>query len=194
METGPDIITIGAGPSGLVAALTVLQEGQEVAIYDALPKGPNGSRAPAIHAHTLEVTPAGSSTGISQGHPVAIHWDTQSSSSQGGVKAQGVVSYDRTTPILQTKSASYLQGLTEYPFVLLVPQHEVGLFLEAKLNEHGVKVRREMQSRELQLSTRNRSSLPSRMERPHRQPILLEPIDPGLRCVSNNVMNNELKG
>lgn len=56
METGPDIIIIGAGPSGLVAALTLLQEGQRVAIYDALPKGQNGSRAAGVHAHTLEVT------------------------------------------------------------------------------------------------------------------------------------------
>ena len=56
METGSDIIIIGAGPSGLVAALTLLQEGQKVAIYDALPKGQNGSRAAAVHAHTLEVT------------------------------------------------------------------------------------------------------------------------------------------
>ena len=56
METEPDIIIIGAGPSGLVAALTLLQEGQKVAIYDALPKGQNGSRAAAVHAHTIEVT------------------------------------------------------------------------------------------------------------------------------------------
>jgi len=55
METSPDIIIIGAGPSGLVAALTLVQEVQKVAIYDALPKGQNGSRAAATHAHTLEV-------------------------------------------------------------------------------------------------------------------------------------------
>lgn len=56
MGAGLDIIIIGAGPSGLVAALTLAQEGQRVAIYDALPKGRNGSRATGIHAHTLEVT------------------------------------------------------------------------------------------------------------------------------------------
>lgn len=55
METGADIIIIGAGPSGLVAALTLLQEGHKVAIYDALPKNQNGSRAAAVHAYTLEV-------------------------------------------------------------------------------------------------------------------------------------------
>jgi len=56
METDPDIVIIGAGPSGLVAALTLLQEGQKVAIYDAFPKGQNGSRAAGVHAHTIEVT------------------------------------------------------------------------------------------------------------------------------------------
>ena len=49
------IVIIGAGPAGLVAALTLLQEGQKVVIYDALARGRNGSRATAVHAHTLEV-------------------------------------------------------------------------------------------------------------------------------------------
>jgi len=60
METRTDIIIIGAGPSGLVAALTLLQEGHKIAIYDALLKGQNGSRAAGVHAHTLEVMSTGS--------------------------------------------------------------------------------------------------------------------------------------
>lgn len=55
METGTNIAIIGAGPSGLVTALTLMQEGQKVAIYDALPKSQNASRAAGVHAHTLEV-------------------------------------------------------------------------------------------------------------------------------------------
>lgn len=55
MTTQQPIVIIGAGPVGLVAALTLLQEGQKVVIYDALARGRNGSRAGAIHAHTLEV-------------------------------------------------------------------------------------------------------------------------------------------
>ena len=55
MATEQPIAIIGAGPVGLVAALALLQEGQKVVIYDALPRNRNGSRAATIHAHTLEV-------------------------------------------------------------------------------------------------------------------------------------------
>jgi len=69
-----------------------------------------------------------------------------------GIKAQGVVNYDRTTPIMQISFTEYLQGVTEYPFVLLIPQHEVEYFLEEKLNELGVKVRREMRLKAIEAS------------------------------------------
>jgi 2-polyprenyl-6-methoxyphenol hydroxylase-like FAD-dependent oxidoreductase len=45
---------------------------------------------------------------------------------------------------MQLSLTEYLQGLTEYPFALLIPQHEVEHFLEEKLNGLGVKVHREM--------------------------------------------------
>ena len=69
-----------------------------------------------------------------------------------GIKAQGVVNYERTTPIMQTSFTEYLQGVTEYPFVLLIPQHKVEHFLEEKLNELGVKVRREMRLKGIEAS------------------------------------------
>ena len=69
-----------------------------------------------------------------------------------GIKAEGVVNYDRTTPIMQTSFTEYLQGITEYPFVLLIPQHKIENFMEEKLNELGVKVRREMRLKEIEAS------------------------------------------
>jgi 2-polyprenyl-6-methoxyphenol hydroxylase-like FAD-dependent oxidoreductase len=69
-----------------------------------------------------------------------------------GIKAQGIVNYDRTRPLIQTSFAEYLQGLTDYPFVLLIPQHEVEHFLEEKLNGLGVKVRREMRIKGIEAS------------------------------------------
>ena len=86
METGTDIIIIGAGPAGLVAALTLVQEGQKVAIYDALPKGQNGSRAAGVHAHTLEVRNweffPNSSFTDQRRCSNSTHWDMQTHSFQ----------------------------------------------------------------------------------------------------------------
>jgi 2-polyprenyl-6-methoxyphenol hydroxylase-like FAD-dependent oxidoreductase len=69
-----------------------------------------------------------------------------------GIKGKGVVNYDCTTPILQLSLTEYLEGLTEYPFALLIPQHEVERILEEKLNELGVKVRREMRIKGVEAS------------------------------------------
>jgi 2-polyprenyl-6-methoxyphenol hydroxylase-like FAD-dependent oxidoreductase len=154
METGPDIIIIGAGPSGLVAALTLLQEGQRVAIYDALPKGQNGSRAAAVHAHTLEVTSGGSFEFFHRLMPLQqLHTLGYAEALiSKGIKGQGTINYDCNTPIMQAAFAEYLQGVTEYPFALLIPQHEVEHILEEKLNELGVKVRREMRLKGMEAS------------------------------------------
>lgn len=69
-----------------------------------------------------------------------------------GIKAQGAVNYDRTTPIMQTSFTEYLEGVTEYPFVLLLPQHKVERLLEEKLNELDVKVHREMRLQVMEAS------------------------------------------
>ena len=53
---------------------------------------------------------------------------------------------------MHTSFPEYLQGVTEYSFVLLIPQHEVEHFLEERLNELGVKVRREMRLKEIEAS------------------------------------------
>ena len=147
METGPEIIIIGAGPSGLVAALTLLQEGEKVAIYDALPKGQNGSRSSAMQAHTLEVYQLAISSSVSHKLTLLQQLRTLGYAEQlvsKGIKGQGVVIHDRTTPMMQISLSEYLQGLTEYPFTLLIPQHKVEHILEEKLSGLGVKVHREM--------------------------------------------------
>ena len=49
------VLVVGAGPTGLVAAITLAQLGVQVAIVDSSPINRNGSRAAVVHAHTLEV-------------------------------------------------------------------------------------------------------------------------------------------
>jgi 2-polyprenyl-6-methoxyphenol hydroxylase-like FAD-dependent oxidoreductase len=49
------VLIVGAGPTGLIAALTLAELGLQVAIVDSSPRNQNGSRAAVVHAHTLEV-------------------------------------------------------------------------------------------------------------------------------------------
>lgn len=53
---------------------------------------------------------------------------------------------------MQLSLIEYLQGLTEYPFALLIPQHEIEHILEEKLNALGVKVGREMRIKGMEAS------------------------------------------
>ena len=53
---------------------------------------------------------------------------------------------------MQLSLTEYLQGLTEYPFALLIPQHEIEHILEEKLNGLGVKVGREMRIKGMEAS------------------------------------------
>jgi len=54
-RTDTDVLVVGAGPTGLALATTLMQSGVSPVIVDKLGSGQNTSRAAVIHAHTLEV-------------------------------------------------------------------------------------------------------------------------------------------
>ena len=53
-----DVLVVGAGPTGLALATTLMRAGVATQIVDKLATGRNTSRAAVIHAHTLEVLDA----------------------------------------------------------------------------------------------------------------------------------------
>jgi len=110
-----------------------------------------------------------------------------------GIKGQGVVNYDRTTPIIQLSLTEYLQGLTEYPFALLIPQHEVEHTLEEKLNGLGVKVRREMRIKGMEASDSKGIKLTFENGETAQGTYLVGADGSRSTVCSNNDMNKQLK-
>lgn len=49
------VLIVGAGPTGLVTALSLAKLGLQVSVVDSSPRNQNGSRAAVMHSHTLEV-------------------------------------------------------------------------------------------------------------------------------------------
>jgi 2-polyprenyl-6-methoxyphenol hydroxylase-like FAD-dependent oxidoreductase len=50
-----DVLVVGAGPTGLTVAASLIVHGARVVLVDKLPEGQNTSRAAAVNARTLEV-------------------------------------------------------------------------------------------------------------------------------------------
>ena len=50
-----DVVSVGAGPTGLALATILMRSGIAPVIVDKLATGQNTSRAAVVHAHTLEV-------------------------------------------------------------------------------------------------------------------------------------------
>src|SRR5262249_24111604 len=50
-----DVLVVGAGPTGLTAAASLIAHGVRGVVVDKLPEGQHTSRAAAVNARTLEV-------------------------------------------------------------------------------------------------------------------------------------------
>ena len=94
---------------------------------------------------------------------------------------------------MQLSLTEYLEGLTEYPFALLIPQHEVERILEEKLNELGVKVRREMRIKGVEASDSKGIELTFENGETTQVTYLIGADGSRSMVRSNSPMNNQLK-
>jgi len=118
-----EVLVVGAGPAGLLTALTLAQAGVETIIIDREPRTTARSYACAIHPRTLELLGG-----------VGIADDLISS----GRKIETVAFYEKAARRAQVKVSD---GSDKYPFLLVLPQSVLESTLETKLREAGVKVR-----------------------------------------------------
>ena len=123
-----DVLVVGAGPSGLMAAALLVRQGVKVCVVDANAGPATESRAFAVQARTIELF---RSMGLA-----------------GELLARGVV----TTGIRFHIRGRHVGGLdfdrakaatTPYKFILMAPQSEVEEVLLQDLARHGVTVRRD---------------------------------------------------
>lgn len=122
------ILIVGAGPTGLVLALWLTQQGVAVRIVDTTSGPGTTSRAMAVQARTLELY-------------------RQLSMADDVAKA-GMPNPKMNFWVAGTKRSSLVlgeagEGLTPYPFILVYPQDQHERLLVKKLEELGIRVERE---------------------------------------------------
>jgi 2-polyprenyl-6-methoxyphenol hydroxylase-like FAD-dependent oxidoreductase len=119
-----DVLIVGAGPTGLTLAASLLLKGVRVRLVDRQAEGANTSRAAGVNARTLEVL-----EGI----------DVTRRLVKEGIEAPRFVILDRAKILL---SVDFSGLATDYPFTLLVPQCTTERLLLERVRELGGDVNR----------------------------------------------------
>ncbi|KAL2866011.1 cytochrome c oxidase subunit VIa [Aspergillus lucknowensis] len=142
----PDVLIVGAGPSGLVTALWLAKQGVSIRIVDKAQADVTTSRALAIQARTLELYRQLdlAEDVVAKGHKI----EATNLWSEG--------TYRGRIPIGDVGS-----GLTPYPFIQILSQDRHERLLEDRLNSLGVQVERD---RELIDYTENDSYITARLK------------------------------
>jgi 2-polyprenyl-6-methoxyphenol hydroxylase-like FAD-dependent oxidoreductase len=119
-----DVLVVGAGPTGLTAAISLMARGHQVTVVDRQAEGQNTSRAGVVYARTLEVL-----------EPYGV---TERLAAEG-IHARRFTIRDRDR-VLMTVPFDWLP--TAYPYTLLVPQALTEAVLLQRLNQLGGRVLR----------------------------------------------------
>jgi 2-polyprenyl-6-methoxyphenol hydroxylase-like FAD-dependent oxidoreductase len=126
-KKGPQVLIVGAGPTGLVLALWLKRLGVEVRIVDKASEAGTTSRAIGVHARTLEFY---RQAGLAD----AVIAD--------GIKATGANLWVQGARAARVPLAAMGQGQTAFPYVLMYPQDVHERFLIGALGAAGVAVER----------------------------------------------------
>lgn len=124
LPAAADVAIVGAGPTGLTLAASLVAEGAQVVVLDKLAEGANTSRAVAIHARTLEVLE---------------DLEVTERLVERGVRVPTFTVRDRDRVLLTVP----FTGLpTAYPYTLMIPQSLTEEILLHRLRALGGEVHR----------------------------------------------------
>ena len=119
-----DVLVIGAGPTGLALAASLMARGIATTVVDRAPEGANTSRAAVVNARTLEVLE---------------HLDVARRLVKEGVQAPVFTIRDHGRTLIPIDFSALP---TEYPYSLMVPQSTTERLLLDRLVELGGSVLR----------------------------------------------------
>lgn len=122
-----DVLTIGAGPTGLVLALWLTKLGAKVRIVDKTAEPGTTSRALAVQARTLELYRQ-----LGLADAILEH----------GHKVSAVNLWVKGEPAARLPFESVGSDLTPYPFLQIFPQDQHERLLIGRLEELGVSIER----------------------------------------------------
>lgn len=120
----PDVVVVGAGPVGLVAAAELVRRGVTVRIFDRLAEPTDQSRAIAVHARSLDMC-----------HRMGIADSLMST----GIKATGMQLYAGHDKLLRIR---FDEVDSAFPYSLVTAQTETERVLDDHLTGLGVTVER----------------------------------------------------
>jgi 2-polyprenyl-6-methoxyphenol hydroxylase-like FAD-dependent oxidoreductase len=123
----PQVLIVGAGPTGLVLALWLSKLGVRVRVIDKANTSGTTSRALAVQARTLEFY---QQIGLAQAVVDRGH------------KVQTLNLWVRSARAASVPIAEIGRGLSPFPYPLIFPQDEHELLLIERLREEGIEVER----------------------------------------------------